>query len=163
MDKEVFLDAFRDSIRAITDIRYFRNERGYQGQLITELSRRANGQIFPDNAIWEQEYQKTAGKHGLRIRPDIILYVPYEKGLYGDRRSGNFVVIQIKRKASIDKAREDFNKLDLMFKNLDYPLGIFLNLNSAKTFFDYYTGNYPERLHCFAVRLLNHEVVIYEQ
>lgn len=57
---------------------------------------------------------------------------------------------------------QDFDKLDLMFRELDYPLGIFLNINSANTFIDHYTGDYPERLHCFAVRLVNHKAVIME-
>ncbi len=119
MDREVFLDKLRESIRAITDSRYFATERGYQGQLIAELSRRANiKQNFHDNAILEQEYQKRSGKHGINIRPDIILHIPYEKAMYGNRRSGNFVIIQLKRKASVDKAREDFHKLDLMFKKI---------------------------------------------
>ena len=166
MDKEVFLDTFRDSIRAITDSRYFLTERGYQGQLIAEMESRTNiEQIFLGNAIFEQEYQKTLKNHGINIRPDIILHVPYEKGIYHNRRSGNLVVIQVKLKASVGKAREDFDKLDLMFDKdkLDYPLGIFLNINSDNTFSNYYTGDYPERLYCFAVRLVDDEVVIYEQ
>ncbi len=162
--KEVFLNTLRDSIRAITDGRYFSNERGYQGALIAELKSKAKiEKIFSKNAIVEQEYPKTLGKHGINIVPDITIYVPYEKGMYSNRRGGNFVVIQLKRKASVLKAREDFDKLDLMFEKLDYPLGIFLNINSAKTFFESYTGHFPERLHCLAVRLLNQEVVIYEQ
>ena len=164
MDKEVFLDTLRDSIRAITDRRYFSTERGYQGQLIAELNSRANKeQILPGKVILEQEYQKTLRKQGITIRPDIIIHVPYEKRMYSNRRAGNFVVIQVKLNATVRKAREDFGKLDSMFQKLDYPLGIFLNINSADTFFDCYTGDYPERLHCFAVRLVSHEVVIYEQ
>ena len=163
MDKGAFLNVFKDSIGAITNGRYFSSERGYQGALCTELSSRANiEQIFSGYAIVEQEYQKTLIAHGINIRPDIIMHVPYKKGMYSNRRGGNFVVIQLKRKASVHKAKEDFDKIDLMFKELDYPLGIFLNINSANTFFEYYMGNYPERLHCFAVTLVNSEVVIYE-
>lgn len=164
MDKETFLNIFRDSIRAITDSRYFSNERAYQAALFAELKNKANiEQIFSSDAILEPEYQKTLRKHRITIRPDIIIHVPYKKGMHSNRRGGNFVVIQLKRKASKSKAREDFDKLDLMFEKLDYPLGIFLNINSANTFFNCYTGDYSERLHCFAVRLVNHEVVIYEQ
>lgn len=164
MDKETFLNIFKDSIRAITDERYFLTERGYQCALFAELRNKAHiEQIFSGNAIVEPEYQKTRRKQGIAIRPDIIIHIPYETGIYDNRRSGNFVVIELKQKASESKAREDFNKLDLMFKKLGYPLGIFLNINSANTFSNCYTGDYPERLHCFAVRLVNHEVIIYEQ
>ena len=161
MDRETFLDAFRDSIRAITNSRYFSNERGYQGQLIVELQSRAR-HIFPSNVIWEQEYQKTLKNQGIKIRPDIIIHTPYDEKMHSNRRSGNFVVIQLKRRASVDRAREDFDNLNSMFK-LDYQLGIFLNINSANTFSNCYTGDYPKRLHYFAVQLVNDEVVIYEQ
>ena len=165
MDKEAFLVNLRDSIRAITNRRLFSTERGYQGQLITELKNRVNiKQIFSKHAILEQEYQKTLEAHGINIRPDLIIHIPYETGIHNDRRSGNYVVIQLKLNASEEMAQEDFNKLDLMFgEELDYPLGIFLNINSGKTFFDCYTGDYRERLHCFAVRLVDDEVIIYEQ
>ena len=48
-------------------------------------------------------------------------------------------------------------------RTLNYKLGVFLYIDSASTFFGCYTGCYKERLHCFAVRLLNQEVVIYAQ
>jgi hypothetical protein len=164
MDKEVFLDTLRDSMRAITNGRYFSTERGYQGQLIAELNSRLNiSQNFQDNAVWEQEYQKQADKHGITIRPDIILHVPFETGIYNNRRTGNFIVIQLKRRASVRKAKEDFKKLNLMFEKLDYPLGIFINIDSARTFHDCYAGDYSERLYYFAVKLANDEVIIYEQ
>lgn len=163
MNKEQFLSIFRDSIQAITDERYFSTERGYQGQLLAELNSKLNiEQIFPGNPIVEQEYQKTLDNHGITIRPDIIIHIPYERKIHENRRAGNLVVVQIKREASNDEAKEDFDKLDLMFEKLDYPLGIFLNINSSNTFFDIYSGNYKDRLYCFAVRLVNNKVVIYE-
>lgn len=163
MNKEQFLSIFRDSIQAITDERYFSTERGYQGQLLAELNSKLNiEQIFPGNPIVEQEYQKTLDNHGITIRPDIIIHTPYERRIHENRRAGNLIVIQIKREASNDEAKEDFDKLDLMFEKLDYPLGIFLNINSSNTFFDIYSGDYNGRLCCFAVRLVNNKVVIYE-
>lgn len=162
MIKELFLKIFRESIRAITDKRFFSTERGYQGQLLTELNKRRLEQIFLGRAIVEQEYQKTLDNHGITIRPDIIIHIPHEEGIYQNRRTGNFVVIQLKRRASEDAANDDFKNLDLMFEKLNYPLGIFLNVDSDKTFFDNYSGKYNERLHCFAVRLINKEVDICE-
>lgn len=163
MDKGVFLNRLIHSIKAINAKRYFSTERGYQGQLLIELNGRLKiEQIFHSEAIVEQEYQKTLKNHGISKRPDIIIHIPYEEEKYKSRHAGNFVVIQLKRKASEHTAREDFDKLDLMFEKLDYPLGIFLNVDSNETFFDSYPGNYKDRLHCFAVQLSNNEVVLYE-
>jgi hypothetical protein len=60
MDKNLFLNIFKDTIRAITDKRYFSTERGYQGQLFAELNRRMESikLIFQRESILEQEYQK---------------------------------------------------------------------------------------------------------
>lgn len=162
MDKEVFLNTLRDSIRAITNQRLFSTERGYQGRLIAELNMVNIKQIFPSDAIIEQEYQKTLEKHGINIRPDLVIHAPYEPKTHSDRRSGNYIVIQLKLNASEKMAQKDFGKLDLMFGKLDYPLGIFLNINSDETFRSKYIDPYSERLHCFAVRLVNDEVTIYE-
>ncbi len=163
MYQEQFLSIFRDSIRAITDERYFSTERGYQGHLIAELKGRLNIKlIFIGNPIVEQEYQKTLKNHKITKRPDIIIHIPHERKIYKSRREGNFIAIQIKRKASKKKAKEDFDKIDLMFRELDYPLGIFLNMNSDITFFDSYFGDYKDRLHCFAVRLVDNKVIIHE-
>jgi len=119
-------------------------------------------QIFSVYSTVEQEYQKTLKKHAIRIRPDIVIHIPYERGISLNRRSDNYVVIQMKLKASEKRAKEDFQKLNLMFEKLNYPLGIFLNISSNETFYDSYSGNYKERLHCFSVQLVNNEVVLYE-
>ena len=157
------MEIFKESIRAITDRRYFLTERGYQGQLLAELNKRLKiEQIFPGKPIVEQEYQKTLENQGITIRPDIIIHIPYERGVAQNRQSGNFVVIQLKLEASEKVAKEDFDKLDSMFEKLKYPLGIFLNINSNKTFYDSYSSNYKKRLHCFAVQLVNNKVVLHE-
>lgn len=162
INEEKFLEGFAKAIKSIKDKRYFSTERGYQGQLITELANRISIKTIFDNnnVILEQEYQKTLKSHGISFRPDIILHVPYESGLYSNRQSGNYAVIQLKLRASPTKAREDFRKLDSMFAKLDYPLGIFLNINSDKTFCDSYSGRHSQRLHCFAVKLADNEVIV---
>jgi hypothetical protein len=164
MDKNLFLNIFKDTIRAITDKRYFSTERGYQGQLLAELNRRMESikLIFQRESILEQEYQKTLDKHEITIRPDIIIHIPYEREGSKNRSSNNFVVIQIKLNASERRAKEDFRKLNLMFEKLSYPLGIFLNINSNETFYNSYSGDYKARLYCFAARLVNKEVVLHE-
>jgi hypothetical protein len=154
---------FRDSLSAITDERLFSSERGYQGRLVAELINRLNVMpIFPGDPVVEQEYQKTLRNHGIRIRPDIIIHIPFERGQLQERSEGNFIVIQLKRNSTKRRALDDFNNIDLMFERLNYPIGIFLNIDSENNFFNNYQGNYPDRLHCFAVRLDNNEVIVEE-
>lgn len=163
MESERFMELFKDSLREITAERFYANERGFQGQLNVELNKRLNDiNLFPNKAIIEEEYQKTLPNHGINIRPDIIIHVPYEEGLYEDRREGNFVVIQLKLKASEKEAVEDFGKLDLMFTELNYPLGIFVNIDSDRTFYDKCVGKYKNRLNCLAVKLVDDIVEIVE-
>lgn len=163
MESDLFLNTLKNSFAAIDKKRFFNTERGYQGQLLTQLDRRFRlKKILVGGVAVEQEYQKTLKKHGITIRPDIIIHVPYKEEIHTSPRSGNFVVIQLKLNASKEDAIKDFKKMDLMFNKLDYPLGIFLNINSNKTFFDSYSGDYKDRLHCFAVRLSDNKVLIYE-
>lgn len=165
MEKNLFLIAFRDSLKAINEERLFSTERGYQGQLLSELDRRLKTKIILiTGIIIEQEYQKKLEEHGIKIRPDIIIHIPFKDKIHPSRNYGNYVVIQLKLNATKDTAIEDFEKLDLMFdkNNLDYPLGIFININSDLTFFDSYSGDYKNRLHCFAVKLSDNKVLIYE-
>ena len=158
-----FLKVFRDAIETINDEHYFNTERGYQGQLLSEIDNRMKiDPILPGEPIIEQEYQKTLKNHGITIRPDIIIHIPFREGIHGNRKEGNYVVIQLKLKGNEKIAVADFDKIDLMFENLHYPLGIFLNINSDNNYFESYSGKYKERLHCFAVKLLDDEVVINE-
>ena len=124
MNIKRFVDILKASILSITNERYFSTERGYQGQLLGELIKRKPDieQIFPNDPNIEQEYQKNLDEHGIAKRPDIIIHIPYERGMYQNRKYGNSVVIQLKLRASESKAKEDFNKIDLMFEKLDYPI-----------------------------------------
>lgn len=163
MDIERFLTAFRDALRLITQKRYYKTERGFQARLITELDKHLEmNKIFPSTPIIEQEYQKILDDHGITIRPDIIIHVPFNEESNGTRRQNNYVVIQLKLQAEEKRAIEDFEKIDLMFEHLDYGLGIFLNIDSDETYIEKYTGNYRKRLRCFATYLLNDAVVVSE-
>jgi hypothetical protein len=163
MDANEFLEVFRLSLNAINEGRLFRTERGYQTQLVVELSKRLNRDaIWPDNPIIEAEYQKRARDHGITIRPDLIIHVPFDREVYGRRQQGNYVVIQLKRKASLNAALKDFTDLDWMFRELRYELGVFVNVDSDETFFEDYAGNFGERLHCFAVKLVQNLPTIVE-
>ncbi len=163
MENVLFLREFRHSLKAINKKHFFSTERGYQGYLLSELDKRIKKEkIFLEDIIVEQEYQKTSKNHGIRKRPDIIIHIPYREKIHPSRCYGNYVVIHLKLNASEKKAKDDFEKLDSMFDKLNYPLGIFLNINSDKTFFDSYSGDYKDRLHCFAVKLSDNKVLIYE-
>ena len=96
-EQYAFLNALIDSVGAIDEARLFQDERGYQGELLQELARRFYKGGFPGDPIVQQEYQKTIPSHGIRIRPDIIVHIPFERGASKDRRHGNFIAIELKR------------------------------------------------------------------
>jgi hypothetical protein len=106
------------------------------------------------------EYQKST-RHATTQRPDIILHVPVEHSSDGVT-ANNSAVWALKRKATAAGAMDDFNKLDEMFQNLHYPLGIFINLEADHHFTGEYTGRYPDRLVGVAVRYDGTSVRLYE-
>lgn len=161
MNKDGFLRVFKESLVVITEKRFFSSELGYQGQLVTELNNRLKVElVFSNRTVVEQEYQKRLKRHGIRIRPDIIIHVPYSEGIHSSRKEDNYVVIQLKKNSSKKAALDDFKKIDLLFQNLDYPLGVFLNIGSERNFYSSYLGEYRDRIHCFAVRLSAEDKVI---
>lgn len=135
MNNAEFLDVFRQAIAAIKEPRFYESERGYQGELLVELSMRLrNDTHFPGNPILEQEYQKRSKDHGMTIRPDLILHIPFERGDFSSHREGNFVAIELKLRASEGEAKEDFESLLKIENALDYPLVIFLNIDSDNAY-----------------------------
>lgn len=157
-----FLGIFRETLSLISHSRFFETERGFQGQLNALLVQNLKG-IVPNQYVVEEEYQKRFKAHGIKIRPDIIIHAPFEPNTHKDRSEGNFAVIQIKLKASEKDAREDFEKLNLMFEKLNYPLGIFINISSDETHYRNYEGKFVDRLHCFSVELNRTKGVIVSQ
>ncbi|MFD0999686.1 hypothetical protein ACFQ21_10225 [Ohtaekwangia kribbensis] len=157
-----FLDIFKETLSSISHPRFFETERGFQGELNARLAQTLKG-IIPDQHVIEEEYQKRFKAHGIRIRPDIIIHTPFQQNAHESRTEGNFAAIQIKLKAGEKDAKEDFEKLDLMFEKLNYPLGIFINISSNETFYEKYEGKYIERLHCFSVELTKSGEVIIDK
>lgn len=147
-----FLGIFKETLASITHPRFFETERGFQGELNARLAQNVKG-IVPEQYVIEEEYQKKFKAHGIRIRPDIIIHAPFDPDTQKSRSEGNFAVIQIKLKANAKDAREDFEKLDLMFEQLNYPLGIFINISSNETHYQLYEGKFLDRIHCFSVEL----------
>jgi len=145
--EEIFLHGTICALRRITHPRFFKDERGFQGELNAQLREAIRGYDLLDCAILEEEYQKTLKRHGIRIRPDIIVHVPHEShgGSVTDR---NFAVYYLKRKASLRRAQDDFNDLNLMFDKLHYRLGFFINIGSAQHHLESYNGLFKERIIC---------------
>lgn len=117
---------------------------------MTSLDRRG---VLNEETVLEMEYQKSA-RHGTYQRPDIVLHKPTEV-TRASVTQNNFAVWALKRRASIEAAREDFDKLDAMFSTLQYPLGIFINVDTRENCTNHYRGPYRERLHGCAVWLDN--------
>ena len=153
MDLETLLEAIRESLLAITEPRFYQNERGFQGQLLIELSRRIPEFLPANRTIIEQEHQKTLDHHGLDIRPDIIIHQSFDPAIHTSRREKNFAVIELKRRAGPKKAAEDFESLNSMLKALHYPIGIFINIGHTKTQAAHIPVEARGRIIAFATRL----------
>lgn len=153
--QEEFLALLKESLENVREPRFFETERGFQGELLAHLRNRLEFAGFPGGPIVEQEYQKTLPHHGLNIRPDIIIHIPFERGHAEWRDAGNFVAMELKLRSTEHEAREDFAKLQLMRDVLGYPLTIFINVNSDQT----HSAVLPEAIAgqtvCYAVRLEN--------
>jgi hypothetical protein len=147
------IDATIVALKLVRNVRYFRTERGYQGEFFCNLKMALFERgIIIDDLILEMEYQKTRDQHYTGQRPDIILHIPTE--LSGATvHENNVSVWALKRRATIREAQSDFDKLDEMFETLDYDLGFFINIDSDFHCLELYEGNFKNRLFAFAVRL----------
>jgi len=163
MNKQQFQQILVDCLKQITEDRLFGTERGYQGALAGLLCENLKKQaIWPGNPIVEEEYQKRAHDHGITFRPDIIIHIPFDRGIYPDRKHGNFVVMMLKLNASKDTALEDYEKLTLICEKLDYSIAVFLNIGSQETFLSEYDGTFKERMFGYGVVKKNGNIVITE-
>lgn len=149
---EHFLGLLVQSLESINEERFFHDERGFQGALLHELNTRLANAAFPGNPIIEQEYQKRIPLHKVRIRPDIIIHVPFERGLADERDEGNFVAMELKRRATVKRAKDAFASLAQMKKALKYPLTIFINIDSDQTHSKLCPKGIAGQTPCFAVR-----------
>jgi hypothetical protein len=146
------------ALRAVSAPRFFETERGYQGELLARLHAALPALGLPGDAIIEQEYQKTLPLHNINIRPDIIVHVPTPEG--GNRAVGNFAVFELNFQAGPKEAQEDFDNLDTVIGALNYPLGVFVNIDSIRTQSASYQGAHRDRIHFFAVRLIDGSVQV---
>jgi len=157
---EQFLTIFQKAVWAIKEPRLFNTERGYQGALIHELKSTIAHAEFPGDPMVEQEYQKTLPHHGINIRPDLIIHIPFERGVTQRRDEGNFAAVEIKLRSTEAQADQDFASLGLMKERLGYPITIFLNIDSSKTYAERCPANIAKQTACFSVRLKNGEPLV---
>jgi hypothetical protein len=148
-----FLALLRQSLESISEEVFYRDERGFQGALLHELNMRLGHGVSPEDPIVQQEYQKRLRHHGIKIRPDIIFHIPFERGFAQGRHEGNFVAVELKRRATGKRAKDAFANLALMKKALKYPLTVFINIDSEETHAALCPRNIADQTVCFAVRL----------
>jgi hypothetical protein len=157
---EPMIASLRESLAAISAPRFFESERGFQGELLVQLSKRLK---LSDNTIIEQEHQKKLKAHGLTIRPDIIIHEPFNPELHEARTEGNFAAIELKLNASPESAAADFNSLAAMLEVLQYPIGFFVNIGSATTHCNLVPDSARGKIVCFAVHVAEGETVVVEE
>jgi hypothetical protein len=148
-----FLTLLRQALENIHEERFFQDERGFQGALLQELGQRVAHAAFPGDPIIEQEYQKRLPLHKIRIRPDIIVHIPFERGGAEERYEGNFVAMELKRRATAQRATEAFASLVQMKSTLKYPLTIFINIDSEETHAALCPKSIEGQTACFSVKL----------
>lgn len=152
MERQIILQATIEALKHINQQRFFDTERGYHGKFYCELQSALDARnMLYDGIILEMEYQKSE-RHSTHQRPDIVLHIP-RKYPGGTVKDNNFAVWALKHRASDTRAADDFKKLDEMFEELCYPLGVFINIGDSRHHYAHYNGRYANRLVCFAVAL----------
>lgn len=124
-----------EALRKIKDPTLFLDERGYQGEFKSKLDPILATHFDPDDFATPQvrlEYQKRAHAHGIILRPDVIIHVPFERGVSPSRKHDNYVVMLLKRAPSRKKAMENFDSLEVICASLEYPIGMSISIGSSK-------------------------------
>lgn len=158
MNFEPLFQIIDEAMAQITDSRFFKSERGYQGEFLAEIKTRLAKAGLPNNPIIEQEYQKRALVHGTNIRPDLIIHVPFERDQATNAQQGNFMAIELKLQATKKTATEAFESLALLKEKLDYPLTVFININSKETYSHLCPPSIAKQTKCYAAKLISGKV-----
>lgn len=153
MDTKELLNIIAAALTSVTDPHYYEDERGFQGEFYAQLRLRLRDMALPDGALLREEYQKRLAEHGLRIRPDIILHEPFDPGRHRGREEGNHAVMELKRRATPSTATDAFTNLVAMIDALNYPLGVFINIDSPKTWAESVPEAHRTRIVCLAAHL----------
>lgn len=153
MDSKELLKIIVAALTSVTNRHYYEDERGFQGEFYAQLHLRLRDMVLPERALLREEYQKRLAEHGLRIRPDIILHEPFDPGRHRGRDEGNHVVMELKRRATPGTAADAFTNLVAMIDALNYPLGVFINIDSARTWVESVPEAHRTRIVCLAAHL----------
>lgn len=153
MDSKELLNVIAAALASVAAPHYYEDERGFQGEFYAQLRMRLGDMALPEGALLREEYQKRIAEHGLRIRPDIILHEPFDPGRHTGRDEGNHVVMELKRRATPGTAAAAFTNLVAMIDALNYPLGVFINIDSPKTWAESMPEAHRARIVCLAVHL----------
>jgi hypothetical protein len=153
MDSKDLLNVIAAALTSVTNPHYYEDERGFQGEFYAQLHLRLRDMALPEGALLREEYQKRLEEHGLRIRPDIILHEPFDPDRHRGRDEGNHAVMELKRRATPGTAADAFTNLVAMIDALNYPLGIFINIDSPKTWTESVPEAHRARIVCLAAHL----------
>ena len=159
-NQEQFLTLLQGALESIQEPRFYETERGFQGEFLIQMGKRLKYAKLPGDPIVEQEYQKTIPLHRLKIRPDIIVHIPFERGKVERRDQGNFVAMELKLRSTENEAREDFASLVQMREVLGYHLTVFINIDSAETHAALCHNPILGQTACFAVRMEDGKPVV---
>lgn len=153
MDNKELLNIIAAALTSVTNPHYYQDERGFQGEFYAQLRLLLQDVALPEDALLRQEYQKRLAQHGLGIRPDIILHEPFDPTRHRGRDEGNHAVMELKRRATPSSAAHAFKSLIAMTDALNYPLGVFINVDSPKTWAESVPEAYRARIVCLAAHL----------
>ncbi|MNV59831.1 hypothetical protein D3C71_1522760 [compost metagenome] len=109
--------------------------------------------MLPEGALLREEYQERLAQHGLRIPLDIIFHEPFDPGRHRGRDQGNHAVMELKRRAAPGAITDAFSNLIATIDTLNYPLGVFINIDSSKTWTESVPDSHRDRIVCLAVHL----------
>jgi len=162
--REKIIQATIKSLKKNHQERFYQTERGYQGRFYCALQQALDDEgIIIDGLILEMEYQKRENIHHTSQRPDITLHIPVEYS-GAERTANNYAIWALKRRGYRSgyhrNVTDDFNKLNIMFKKLNYPLGFLIIINSDRHMLDIYEGEFRDRIISFAVKLNNGAILI---
>lgn len=161
IERDRFASALAAALRRIRHPRFYETERGFQGALVAELLAAPAALGLPTaEFIVEQEHQKRLGDHGLQIRPDIIIHVPFRAGFHRSRKEENFVLFELKRAAGAADARGAYESIAAMIRELDYELGVFVNIDSTDLHLEHIPEDVVDRTVAVAAHLEGDGVIL---
>ena len=140
-----------DSINQIKGPEYFKNEKKFIAKFQSKLRQQLKGtDLFPRGTKLEflKLNIKYPGYPGLRMRRVLVLHIPDKKGSTQNTNENNFVVFAFYSGRGQVKFRNTNFTLFQMFKNLNYKIGIIINVGNYPDSYLITSGHsFPDRTH----------------